>query len=47
MNLPTSVEYPVVAIGDLHGQVEWLDKLVAKLERRLGLVRWGPLDVEN
>ena len=33
MNLPTSVEYPVIAIGDLHGQVEWLDKLVAKLER--------------
>ena len=33
MNLPTTVEYPVVAIGDLHGRVEWLDKLVAKLER--------------
>ncbi len=33
MNLPTTVEYPVVAIGDLHGQVEWLDKLVAKLEQ--------------
>ena len=33
MNLPTSVEYPVIAVGDLHGQVEWLDKLVAKLER--------------
>lgn len=33
MNLPTAVEYPVVAIGDTHGRVEWLDKLVAKLER--------------
>ena len=33
MKLPTSVEYPVIAIGDLHGQVEWLDKLVAKLEK--------------
>src|SRR4051812_19865828 len=31
MNLPTTVEYPVIAIGDLHGRVEWLDKLVAKL----------------
>ena len=33
MNLPTSVEYPVIAIGDLHGRVEWLDRLVAKLCR--------------
>jgi serine/threonine protein phosphatase 1 len=33
MNLPTTVEYPAIAIGDLHGRVEWLDKLVAKLER--------------
>jgi serine/threonine protein phosphatase 1 len=33
MNLPTTVEYPVVAVGDLHGRVEWLDKLVARLER--------------
>ena len=31
MNLPTDVEYPVIAVGDLHGRVEWLDKLVAKL----------------
>jgi serine/threonine protein phosphatase 1 len=31
MNLPTTVDYPVIAIGDLHGRVEWLDKLVAKL----------------
>jgi serine/threonine protein phosphatase 1 len=33
MILPTHLEYPVIAIGDLHGRVEWLDKLVAKLER--------------
>jgi serine/threonine protein phosphatase 1 len=33
MNLPTTLQYPVIAIGDLHGRVEWLDKLVAKLER--------------
>lgn len=33
MQLPTTVEYPIVAIGDLHGRIEWLDRLVAKLER--------------
>jgi serine/threonine protein phosphatase 1 len=33
MNLPTTVDYPVIAIGDLHGRVEWLDKLVGKLRR--------------
>lgn len=33
MNLPTTVEYPVIAVGDLHGRVEWLDKLVAKLRQ--------------
>ena len=31
MNLPAVVEYPVIAVGDLHGRVGWLDKLVAKL----------------
>lgn len=31
MNLPTTVEYPVIAVGDLHGRIEWLDKLVARL----------------
>ncbi len=31
MLLPVTVEYPVVAVGDLHGRVEWLDKLVVKL----------------
>jgi len=34
MELPTTVEYPVVAVGDLHGRVEWLDKLVTKLRAR-------------
>lgn len=34
MQLPTRVDYPVIAIGDLHGRVAWLDKLVAKLRRR-------------
>lgn len=33
MKLPTTVDYPVIAIGDLHGRVEWLNKLVAKLEQ--------------
>jgi serine/threonine protein phosphatase 1 len=33
MKLPTTVEYPIIAIGDLHGQVAWLDKLVVKLEQ--------------
>lgn len=34
MQLPMHVEYPVIAIGDLHGRVEWLDRLVAKLRKR-------------
>jgi serine/threonine protein phosphatase 1 len=34
MQLPTRIEYPIFAVGDLHGRVEWLDKLVAKLRRR-------------
>ncbi|HSQ55875.1 MAG TPA: metallophosphoesterase [Gemmata sp.] len=33
MNLPTSIDYPIIAIGDLHGQIEWLDRLVTRLER--------------
>ena len=33
MTLPTHVEYPIFAIGDLHGQLAWLDQLIAKLER--------------
>lgn len=31
MQLPTTVDYPVLAVGDLHGQTDWLDRLVAKL----------------
>ncbi len=32
MNLPTVVEYPVIAVGDLHGQREELDRLIERLE---------------
>lgn len=32
--LPTRVKYPIIAVGDLHGRVEWLDRLVAKLRTR-------------
>jgi serine/threonine protein phosphatase 1 len=34
MQLPTRVEYPIIAIGDLHGRIKWLDKLIAKLRQR-------------
>ncbi len=34
MPLPDTVEYPVMAIGDLHGRVEWLDRLIARLRQR-------------
>lgn len=34
MQLPARVEYPVVAVGDLHGRLRWLDKLVARLRPR-------------
>ena len=33
MTLPTTVDYPIIAIGDLHGRLAWLDKLIAKLEK--------------
>ena len=33
MNLPTTVAYPVVAVGDLHGRAPWLVKLFARLDR--------------
>ena len=33
MDLPTTVEYPMIVIGDLHGRVAWLDRLVAKLRQ--------------
>jgi serine/threonine protein phosphatase 1 len=34
MQLPARVEYPVFAVGDLHGRVDWLNKLVTKLRAR-------------
>src|SRR5262245_8730117 len=34
MQLPICVEYPIIAIGDLHGRIEWLDTLIAKLRQR-------------
>lgn len=34
MQLPTRVEYPIFAVGDLHGRVDWLNKLVTKLKAR-------------
>ena len=33
MRLPTTVEYPVLAVGDLHGQAAWLDRLAANLRK--------------
>ncbi|MFM8271061.1 MAG: metallophosphoesterase [Gemmata sp.] len=39
MQLPARVSYPVIAVGDLHGRVAWLDKLVANLRRR---PEWSP-----
>jgi serine/threonine protein phosphatase 1 len=32
MTLPTNLDYPIIAIGDLHGQLEQLKRLVARLE---------------
>ncbi len=32
MNLPTALDYPIVAIADLHGQREELERLLARLE---------------
>jgi serine/threonine protein phosphatase 1 len=34
MQLPAHVDYPVIAIGDLHGRIEWLDRLIARLRVR-------------
>lgn len=31
MQQPARVEYPVVAIGDLHGRAAWLDRLLVRL----------------
>jgi predicted MPP superfamily phosphohydrolase len=33
MNLPTNLDYPIIAIADLHGQREQLERLVARLEK--------------
>ena len=32
IDLPTTLDYPIVAIGDLHGQRDELERLVGKLE---------------
>ncbi len=32
MIIPTSLDYPIIAIGDLHGQLDQLKRLVARLE---------------
>src|SRR5438309_7302658 len=32
MTWPTAVDYPIVAIADLHGQREFLERLLARLE---------------
>jgi serine/threonine protein phosphatase 1 len=34
MGLPTTLRYPILAIGDLHGQLRELDRLVEAMERR-------------
>ncbi len=33
MNLPTTVDYPVLAVGDLHGRAAWLRDLLLRLDR--------------
>jgi serine/threonine protein phosphatase 1 len=38
MRLPTRVDYPVVAVSDVHGQLDYLDRLLQRLER---LPEWG------
>lgn len=32
MILPTNLDYPIIAIADLHGQLEQLERLIAQLE---------------
>lgn len=34
MNLPDDLDYPIIAVGDLHGRREELQRLFAALERR-------------
>ena len=31
--LPVHLEYPIIAIGDLHGRAAWLKKLASKLAK--------------
>jgi serine/threonine protein phosphatase 1 len=33
MQLPAHLDYPIIAIGDLHGQLEFLDRLIARLRK--------------
>ena len=33
MTLPTTLDYPIIAVGDLHGRAGWLANLVQRLER--------------
>ena len=33
MTLPTNLDYPIIAVADLHGQLDQLKRLVARLER--------------
>ena len=42
MHLPTQVTYPVAAVGDVHGQRAFLERLLAKLRR---LPEWPDLAV--
>jgi hypothetical protein len=48
MTLPTSLNYPIIAIADLHGQLDQLKRLVTRLEMvsewngtRLSLTHWA------
>ena len=38
MTLPTSLDYPIIAIADLHGQLDQLERLVTRLEL---VSEWG------
>ena len=37
MTLPTRLDYPAIAVGDLHGRRDWLEALVTRLR---GLPEW-------
>lgn len=30
---PETLDYPIIAIGDVHGQIEWLNRLLEQLEK--------------